>query len=256
VLDRTAEIAPAVAEPRSGDARWRVARRWLRRFFAPSVATWRFLVAQGSSSLTRRIVVLNVTGLLALVLSILYLSQFRASLIDARVQSLLVQGEIIAGAIAASATVETDTITIDPDKLLELQTGESYGPIDESLSALEFPINPERVAPLLRRLVLPTRTQARIYDREGALLLDTRNLYGRGDVLRFDLIPVDDRPSRMERAWIAIKNWFGRVNLPVYRDLGPASGRGYPEVVQALNGLKSPKAARSTRRSRPSGSRC
>jgi two-component system sensor histidine kinase ChvG len=238
VLDRTAEIAPAVAEPRSGD-KWRVARRWLRRFFAPSVAAWRFLVAQSSSSLTRRIVVLNVTGLLALVVSILYLSQFRASLIDARVQSLLVQGEIIAGAIAGSATVETDTITIDPDKLLELQTGESYGPIDESLSALEFPINPERVAPLLRRLVLPTRTQARIYDREGALLLDTRNLYGRGDVLRFDLIPVDDRPSRLERAWIAIKNWFGRVNLPVYKDLGPANGRGYSEVVQAINGLKS-----------------
>jgi two-component system sensor histidine kinase ChvG len=231
-------MAPAVAEPRSGD-KWRTARRLMRRFFAPSVATWRFLVAQSSSSLTRRIVVLNVAGLLALVLSILYLSQFRASLIDARVQSLLVQGEIIAGAIAGSATVETDTITIDPDKLLELQTGESYGPIDESLSALEFPINPERVAPLLRRLVLPTRTQARIYDREGALLLDTRNLYGRGDVLRFDLIPVDDRPSRLERAWIAIKNWFGRVNLPVYKDLGPANGKGYPEVVQALNGLKS-----------------
>jgi len=91
VLDRTAEMAPAVAEPRSGD-KWRTARRLMRRFFAPSVATWRFLLAQGSSSLTRRIVVLNLTGLLALVLSILYLSQFRASLIDARVQSLLVQG--------------------------------------------------------------------------------------------------------------------------------------------------------------------
>src|SRR2546430_7611510 len=38
---------------------------------------------------------------------------------------------------------------------------------DESFSGLDFPINPERVAPLLRRLVLPTRTQARIYDREG-----------------------------------------------------------------------------------------
>ena len=42
-------------------------------------------------------------------------------------QSLLVQGEIIAGAIAASATVETDRITIDPDRLLELQAGESSG---------------------------------------------------------------------------------------------------------------------------------
>ena len=223
------------AEERSGETERRAPRRWKRRFFAPSVAVWRFL----SSSLTRRIVFLNIAGLAALVVSILYLSQYRAGLIDARVQSLLVQGEIIAGAVAASATVETDTITIDPDKLLELQTGESYGPPDESLSALEFPINPERVAPLLRRLVLPTRTQARIYDREGALLLDTRNLYGRGDVLRFDLIPEDDRPTRMERAWIAIKNWFARVNLPLYRDLGPANGKGYPEVVQALAGLKS-----------------
>jgi two-component system sensor histidine kinase ChvG len=59
---------------------------------------------------------LNLAGLVALVASILYLSQFRAGLIDARAQSLLVQGEIIAGAIAASATVETNTITIDPDR--------------------------------------------------------------------------------------------------------------------------------------------
>ena len=112
MLDRTAETAPAVAEVRSGGVRWRVARKWVRWFFAPSVATWRFLVAQSSSSLTRRIVLLNIAGLLALAISILYLSQFRAGLIEARVQSLLVQGEIIAGAIAASATIETDTITI------------------------------------------------------------------------------------------------------------------------------------------------
>ena len=224
---------------RSGGAKWRVARKWVRWFLAPSVAAWRFLVAQSSSSLTRRIVLLNIAGLLALAISILYLSQFRAGLIEARVQSLLVQGEIVAGAIAASATVETDSITIDPDRLLELQTGESYGPIDEAQSALEFSVNPERVAPLLRRLVSPTRTQARVYDREGALLLDTRNLYGRGDVLRYDIVPVDERPSRMERAWIAVKNWFGRVNLPLYRDLGPANGLGYPEVIQALLGMKS-----------------
>ena len=238
VLDRTANISPAVAEAElPGGATPRM-RRSLRRAANYILVRWRFLVAQSSSSLTRRIVLLNFAGLLALVVSILYLSQFRAGLIEARVQSLLVQGEIIAGAIAASATVETDTITIDPDKLLELQTGESYGPIDEAQAALEFSVNPERVAPLLRRLVSPTRTQARVYDREGALLLDTRNLYGRGDVLRYDIVPVDERPSRMERAWIAVKNWFGRVNLPLYRDLGPANGLRYPEVIQALLGMK------------------
>ena len=89
---------------------------------------------------------------------------------------------------------------------------------------------------MLRRLIQPTRTQARIYDRDGALQIDSRNLYGRGDVLRFDLIPPDDRPTRLERAWIAIKNWFGRSSYPLYRDLGPENGKGYPEVVQALAG--------------------
>jgi len=201
-------------------------------------SAWAFFVSQSFSSLTRRIVFLNLTGLVALVVGVLYLSQFRAGLIDARVQSLLVQSEIIAGAIAASATVETDSITIDPERLLELQTGESYGPSDESQSGIEFPINPERVAPVLRRLVSPTKTRARIYDRDGVLILDSRNLYGRGDVLRFDLPPpTTEKPGIMERAFIAIRRWFGRGDLPLYKELGPENGKGYPEISQALNGL-------------------
>src|ERR1700742_1348383 len=127
---------------------------------------------QASSSLTRRIVLLTIAGLFVLVISILYLSQYRAGLIDARVQSLVVQGEIIASAIAASATVETDGIAIDPDRLLELQNGESYGPPDEQVFGLEFPINPERIAPVLRRLISPTHTRARIYGRDGTLIVD------------------------------------------------------------------------------------
>ena len=52
--------------------------------------------SQGFSSLTRRIVFLNIAGLLAFVIGILYLTQFRAGLIDARVQSLIVQADNIA----------------------------------------------------------------------------------------------------------------------------------------------------------------
>ena len=73
---------------------------------------------------------LNVAGLFALFIGILYLSQSRQFFIEARIRSLQVQAEIVAGAIAASATVETDSITIDPDRLLELQLGETYGPDD------------------------------------------------------------------------------------------------------------------------------
>ena len=240
VLDRTAEMLGAERRSRTAAARKRSpspAQDASRVRGAVARSAGHFFVSQSFSSLTRRIVFLNLAGLVALVIGMLYLSQFRAGLIDARVQSLLVQGEIIAGAIAASATVETDSITIDPERLLELQAGESYGPADDALSGIEFPINPERVAPVLRRLISPTKTRARIYDRDGVLILDSRNLYGRGDVLRFDLPPPNaEKPGLMERAFIALRRWFGRGDLPLYKELGPENGKGYPEVAQALNG--------------------
>ena len=253
MLDRPAKTsgadeahAPAEAEAHieadgRGEAlprvRWRGLRRvggWLRRAL-------QFFTAQSSSSVTRRIVSLNVAGLLALSIGIIYLSQFRAGLIDARVQSLLVQSQIIAGAIAASATVETDSsITINPDTLLNLQPGQSYGPSEDALYGIDFPINPERVAPILRRLVSPTKTRARIYDRDGVLLVDSRNLFGRGDILRFDLPPpTADKPGIFERAFLAVRRWLGRGDLPLYRELGAENGKGYLEVGQALSGQDS-----------------
>ena len=223
VMDSVAAESPAVPSWRPFD--------WLQRF-------GQFAFALSFSSLTRRIVSLNIAGLLALVASILYLSQFRAGLIDARAQSLLVQAEIIAGAIAASATVETNTITIDPDRLQDLKPGETYGAPDE-FSGLDFPINPERVAPVLRRLISPTKTRARIYDRDGSLILDSRSLYGRGDVLRFELPPpAVEKPGIVKRTTIAIRTWLNRGDLPLYTELGPENGNGYQEVAQSLNGQK------------------
>ena len=195
----------------------------------------RAVSVRAASSLTRRIVVLNLAGLVALLVGFLYLNQFREGLIEARVQSLLTQGEIIAGAIAASATVETDTIAIDPDKLLQLQAGESGAIMEDPL---DFSINPEKVAPLLRRLVMPTKTRARIYDKDGMLTLDSRNLYSRGDIMRMDLprIGESDEPPLLERTWNIIRNRLGRADLPAYDDFANANGRSYPEVARALAG--------------------
>ncbi|KPF73232.1 histidine kinase [Bosea sp. AAP35] len=195
----------------------------------------RAVSSRAASSLTRRIVVLNLGGLVALLVGFLYLNQFREGLIESRVQSLLTQGEIIAGAIAASATVETDAITIDPDKLLQLQAGESAGMPEDPL---DFSINPEKVAPLLRRLVTPTKTRARIYDRDGLLTLDSRSLYSRGDVLRLELPRVGepDEAPLLERTWNLLRNRLGRADLPAYDDFENANGKSYAEVARALNG--------------------
>ena len=196
----------------------------------------RTVVDQASSSLTRRIVALNLAGLVALLVSFLTLNTFREGLIDTRVESLLVQGEIIAGAIAASATVERGTIITDPDRLLQQQAGEAGGPADDPPSPLEFSINPERVAPLLRRLVGPTGTRARVYDRDGILTLDSRTLYTRGDISRPEL-PASKaaEPTLIERVWRFLKGLFRRER-PRFEEIGPADARNLPEVGRALSG--------------------
>lgn len=200
----------------------------------------RFLGHHIFSSLTRRILFLNLAGLAVLVTGILYLNTFRDGLIDARVESLMTQGEIIAGAIAASATVETDSISIDPEKLLELQAGESLGPGSDQLDNLDFPINPERVAPVLRRLISPTRTRARIYDRDANMLLDSRHLYSRGQILRYDLPPTDkEEPDHLERIQKFVFDFFRNTALPVYHEQPGGNGAAFPEVVKALTGSPS-----------------
>jgi two-component system sensor histidine kinase ChvG len=193
----------------------------------------------GFSSLTRRIVILNLIGLAILVSGILYLNQFRAGLIDAKVQSLLTQGEIIAGALAASAGVDTDQVQLDPEKLLESEPGQASGGTDDD--SLGFTIDPERAAPILRRLVKPTGSRARIYGRDGALILDSDTFYSRGEVLRYDLPPPDaEKPDALTAFWQAVKTRMRQYDLPLYNEIGGDNGKAYPEVASALTGTSVP----------------
>ncbi|WP_084587456.1 sensor histidine kinase [Devosia riboflavina] len=187
------------------------------------------------SSLTRRIIVLNLAGLLVLVVGILYLNQWRAGLIDARVQSLRVQGEIIAAAIAASATVDSDVISVNPDRLIELQAG-NVSPLSYFDPSLEFPISPERVAPLLRNLITPTRTRARIYDQQGLLILDSDNILRAGEVIRQQIDTSKTQHFFLLDWWNALIAWAPGDNFSKYQEYGADEGTRYPEVASALQG--------------------
>ncbi|MBB4570439.1 two-component system sensor histidine kinase ChvG [Rhizobium leucaenae] len=228
VQDRDIDDTESPSDVRIARRRWTHPFTLIRRIFGNAVF----------SSLTRRILFFNLAALVVLVGGILYLNQFREGLIDARVESLLTQGEIIAGAVSASASVDTNSITIDPQKLLELQAGQSITPVPND-EDLEFPIDPEKVAPVLTRLISPTRTRARIFDADANLLLDSRHLYSRGQVLRYDLPPVEDAAQ----SW---SDWFSGLlnkmlqpgNLPVYKEAPGGDGSIYPEVMNALTGVR------------------
>src|SRR5689334_96953 len=198
-----------------------------------SHAVGRLFAVTVFASLTRRIVVLNLVALAVLVSGILYLNQLRAGLIDARVQSLRVQGEIIAAAIAASATVDSDVIQVNPDRLLQLKSGSAVSPLSYYDPSLEFPISPEAVAPLLRNLVTPTRTRARIYDQSGLMILDSASIYGKGEVLRSGKVPSAGSANDW---WTTAMSWVPGDDFPPYQEFGPDEGTRYPEVAAALNG--------------------
>jgi two-component system sensor histidine kinase ChvG len=207
--------------------------RWLR---ARARVSGRFLTARFSSSLTRRIVVLNLGGLVVLVVGFLLVDQFRADLIEARVQSLTIQADIIAAAISASATGDTDSITIDPDKLLQLAPGDSVAPSPSDEDATQFSINPALVGPFLHRLVTPTRTRARIYDSDGRLLLDSRSFSARGAVVRSDLPDASERRGFVDRIVAHLRGWFLTSAAPRAEDPWATNGQTMPEVGGALQG--------------------
>ena len=223
----------ATKAPRTARSRWRLVLTPLAKVLG---AVRRFLDITIFSSLTRRIIVLNLAGLLVLVVGILYLNQWRAGLIDARVQSLRVQGEIIAAAIAASATVDSDVISINPDRLLQLQGDGTVSSLSYFDPTLEFPINPERVAPLLRNLITPTRTRARIYDQGGLMILDSDNIYARGEVMRQIIETKQGDDFFLWDWWNAILSWVPGDNFPKYQEYGVDEGSRYPEVASALAG--------------------
>ncbi|MCB1506918.1 MAG: stimulus-sensing domain-containing protein [Hyphomicrobiaceae bacterium] len=196
-----------------------------------------------AGTLLRRILVSSLLGLAVFILGILLLSNSRGWLIDAKRESLRIQGEIIAAAIAGDAKVETERLTLDPNKLPE--AADSRIPFrDDGFAALELSIRPERVAPILRRLIQPTNTRARIYARDGTLIVDSDKLLQRGTILKESESDDDDDAANGR---VKTKNFWTRFNrwvldkildkqLPVYREIGSNLGTNYPEVRIAMAG--------------------
>ncbi len=166
------------------------------------------------SSLSRRIVALNLVGLGLLVGGVLVLNQFRSGLIDLRIQSMQTQGEIIAIAIAEAA---------------------GAGP-----SATQY--DPVRANLVLRRLAQPTGVRAQIYDRAGRLTGDTRVLLPSSSPIETqELLPPNVEPERswLERIEAEYNHFMRRLggdNLPLYSETPVAGVAQDEEVFSALRG--------------------
>ncbi|MCG8548543.1 MAG: sensor histidine kinase, partial [Alphaproteobacteria bacterium] len=167
------------------------------------------------SSLTRRILTVNVVALLIPVGGLLYVGPYRDSLIDAELESLRSQGEMIAGAIGESA------IEITP-------TGGQF-------------IDLEPARHIVRRLSAASRVRSRLFLNSGEMVADSSRLLGGRWVVQVQELP----PPRESNWWL---DWLvDSIDLAVgwlsygeklepYQERADQRADDYPEVQRAFSG--------------------
>jgi two-component system, OmpR family, sensor histidine kinase ChvG len=203
IATATAEPRPAPAAPSEGQA-------------AAPAATTKPRRRPRLSPLTRRILAVNVLALGLLGFGLLYLGEYEQSLVAAQVDALRTQGQIFAAALGEGAVIDS------------LGEGET--------------LIPELGRQMMRRLVEPTHTRARLFDSEGKLIADSRVLRGPGGVVQIkELPPLGDEngPLRRAAAWLydtIMSVLPGQQHYPPYREPLTQTAANYAEVQRALAG--------------------
>ena len=193
-----------------------------------AVAPARLWPRRRISPLTLRILAVNVLALALLGIGLLFLGEYESSLIDTELQALKTQGEIFAAALGEGAVIDS---VAEGEELI-----------------------PELGRQMMRRLVEPTRTRARLFDTAGNLVADSRVLSGPGGVVQ-----IRELPPLQPRGFFAgiadgIYDWIiGRLpshaEWPEYRDITSQHATDFPEVGRALGG----DSAKAVRRDRATG---
>ena len=175
------------------------------------------------SPLTWRILVVNLTAPVVLVLGLLFLDEYEQSLIAAELDALGTQGEMIAASIGESAImVETENA--------DFPTFTDSG----SVRTIDQPIARQ----LIRRLADLAQLRARLFDRGGAPIADSRLLRGPGgEVQVVDLPPADQGAliSALRKVYdMTLARLMPPAALEPYVELPDGNGSAYQEVTGAL----------------------
>ncbi len=163
------------------------------------------------SPLTRRILAINILALGILAGGVLYLDRFERELIDSRVGALMTQGEIIAGALGEAAISGPEATAI------------------ERITARR----------ILRRLVVPGGTRARLFGVDGDLLLDSRDLLASQQVLTRELAPYGNGGpwGWIRKLYEGLAGPFAATReLEEYRETPRQRASDYRETAAALAG--------------------
>jgi two-component system sensor histidine kinase ChvG len=184
-------------------------------------AGWRFW----RSPTLRRVLLVNLVVLAIPVFGLLYLKQYRESLIQAEMEAMATQGRVFALSLGATA-------------VLADQTGRER-------------LVPELTRHQVRLLLTETGLRGRLYapfEEGGILLVDSYQLAGPNGVIVVDPLVPQEEPGLLDRVLAFIDGLFawlpGTEDLPAYEDGATQTAADYPEVLAALFGGQEGQARR------------
>ena len=194
-----------------GRALW----RGLMRFFARAGIYYRF------TTITGRIVALNIVSLLVLVIGMLYLSDFRNRLIETRTKTLRIEASVIARSLVLDGSPKASDVVDDA----------IFGqPLENA-----YTISLEKSYFILRSLTEKTKTRGYIYTADGSWLADTSRIYQGGKLTRIQA-PTrrSDDVSTIYQFWLNAERLMRGESLPKLVEGNLQAGKSIPEIKGAL----------------------
>ncbi len=179
-------------------------------------------------SLSARILLLNLLALILLLVGILYLNQFRQSLIESKVDALETQSEIISATISASATSSKDTNLFVFDR--NIANGNGFD--QRVIKYRNYTINKKLLESIIGQLIDPKTLNAKIYDSNNKLIHESNQFFLEQKVAIFPISEIEDE-SLFWSIYNKIIRFFG---LDSIRHLEYAND--YNVVANALDGSK------------------
>ena len=186
------------------------------------------IIRSTNISLSARILLLNLLALILLLVGILYLNQFRQSLIEAKVDALETQSEIISATISASATSSKGTNLFVFDRNIADEDG-----FDQRvIKYRNYTINKKLLERIIGQLIDPKTLNAKIYDSNNKLIHESNQFFSDQKVAIFPISEIENR-SFFWSAYNRLIRFFG---LDSIRHLEYATD--YNVVSNALDGNK------------------
>ena len=149
-----------------------------------------FRIIQSSPiSLSARILLLNLLALILLLVGILYLNQFRQSLIEAKVEALETQSQIISTTISASATSSKGANLFVFDR--NIAEGDEFN--QRVIKYRNYTINKKLLEQIIGQLIDPKTLNAKIYDSTNKLIHESNQFFLEQKVATFPISEIENK---------------------------------------------------------------